>query len=236
VAAGELEVLEAGTGRRPALYRLPKAVGYVREAVRCAPETRAQDFASAPESGAQHPKDPSRSAPKTGAQENRSAPFFGASAPKTGAPPHTHKEQASGEASSSGQADAFQTCQPLIDAMTQAGITVSWSMQTGDWIDIAAIVQRAGVSAMVDFALKTQRTARQPIRYATFFLRGGWKGLPPAASQPPPSSSGHTEKPPHCGHTDCDPITRTRDEDAPNGLRVSVRCPDCHPNRKDQAA
>ncbi|MDX3033929.1 hypothetical protein PV515_39780, partial [Streptomyces scabiei] len=65
--------------------------------------------------------------------------------------------------------------------MTQAGITVSWSMQPKDWLEIASIVQRAGIPAMVAFARDTKNTSRQPVRYATFFLRGGWKGLPPTA-------------------------------------------------------
>jgi len=34
---------------------------------------------------------------------------------------------------------------------------------------------------------------------------------------------------PWCGEPDCDPVTRFRDADAGNGLKVSVRCPKCHP-------
>jgi hypothetical protein len=233
VALGELSVLESGVGRRPALYKLPKAVGFVRRAVRSAPDSGAQEAASAPESGAQSDDQGSRSAPKTGAQEFRSAPVSGRSAPKTGAPPHSPKEPATEEA---GEPDAFQICQPLITAMTEAGIVVSWSMQPKDWLEIATVVQRAGIPAMVAFARDTKGTARQPVRYATFFLRGGWKGLPPAAanSAPPRQRDG---KPPHCGHPDCDPVTRTRESEDDRGLRRAHQCPDCHPNaQKGQAA
>ncbi|MFD7661020.1 hypothetical protein [Streptomyces sp. NPDC059788] len=229
---GELEVLERGVGRRAALYKLPKAVGFVREAVRSAPESGAQESASAPDSGAQTDDQGSRSAPKTGAQKNRSAPVLSRSAPKTGALPHTQTTQAGTEA---GQPDAFARCQPLVRAMTEAGITVSWSMKASDWLDIAAIVQHAGVPAMVAFARDTKNATRQPIRYATFFLRGGWRGLPPAATPPPPQADSDV-KPPHCGDPDCDPVTRYREVEHDNGIRSLKRCPDCHPSRKEHRA
>lgn len=231
----ELEIVEESSGRRPALYRLPKAVGYVRMLPSSAPEVGAQDSASAPTSGAQDPESRPRSAPKTGAQENASAPVFDASAPKTGAPPHTHKEQASG---SDGQADAFKICQPLIQAMTEAGLTVTWQMQARDWLDIAAIVDRAGVKAMVDYAIDTKASTSKPIRYATFFLRGGWKGLPPKSTRPSsPKPDPTAGKPSWCEDTDCDPVTRTRDIENDRGLRFSQPCPKCHPSsRKDSAA
>ncbi|MEU0181816.1 hypothetical protein ABZ312_11595 [Streptomyces sp. NPDC006207] len=232
IQLGELEVLEAGSGRRPALYRLPKAAGYVRPTSASAPETGAQNLASAPESGAQDPEGTPRSAPKTGAQENGSAPVFDASAPKTGAPPHTQTTQAASEA---GRPDAFQIIQPLIHAMTNAGITVSWSMQAKDMIDIATIVQRAGVDAMVTFARDTKASSRQPVRYATFFLRGGWRGLPPASKAPPPRNNQRNQQP-WCEDPDCDPETRTRDIENDKGLRFSDPCPKCHPSRKESAA
>lgn len=221
---GELEILEQGTGRRPALYKLPKAVGFVRQALRSAPDSGAQESASAPDSGAQSGDQGSRSAPETGAQEFRSAPVSGRSAPKTGAPPHSPKELATEEPE---KPDAFQICQPLVTAMTQAGITVSWSMQPSDWLTVADIVQRAGVPAMVTFARDTKATARQPIRYATFFLRGGWKGLPPAAAAPPPARDSPS-MPKHCGDIDCHPDSRLREIEE-DGLPVLAPCPACHP-------
>jgi len=229
----ELVVAEPASGRRAALYRLPKAVGFVREAVRSAPESGAQNSASAPESGAQDGEDRPRSAPKTGAQDSRCAPVFEASALKSGAPPHPHKEPAGDDSEEADEPDDFQTCQPLIHAMTKAGITVSWSMQTDDWRAIAAIVRRAGVPAMVAFARDTKASTRKPVRYATFFLRGGWQGLPPTAG--PKNGSSPRAETPHCGDPDCDPISRTRDTEHANGLRVSTPCPKCY-YRKDTAA
>lgn len=231
IELGELEVLLPSSGRRPALYRLSKAAGYVRPLSGSAPDSGAQGTASAPESGAQAETVPSSSAPDSGAQAKSCAPVSGASAPKTGAPPHTQKEQASAPAS---QPDGFQICQPLIQAMTEAGITVSWSMQTKDWLEISNIVQRAGVPAMVGFALNTKATTRDPIRYATFFLRGGWRGLPPAAAAPLPPRAD--SKPPHCGDPDCDPVTRTRETEDGKGIRSLSLCPVCHPKAKGHAA
>ncbi|WP_150227043.1 hypothetical protein [Streptomyces filamentosus] len=114
-------------------------------------------------------------------------------------------------------------------------MTVSWSMKPSDWIEISHIVQRAGIPAMVAFARDTKATARQPIRYATFFLRGGWAGLPPATSAPAPRDNARRPAN-HCGHADCDPVTRTREIEHDNGLRTLERCPDCHPASKGQAA
>ncbi|MBT2429410.1 hypothetical protein J7F02_28290 [Streptomyces sp. ISL-112] len=230
---GELEVKEVASGRRAAVYRLPKAVGYARETSGSAPISGAQDSGSAPETGAQDVETAPASAPKTGAQSSACAPVFDASAPKNGAPPHTQTTQASEPAP---EPDAFTRCQPLVQAMTEAGITVSWSMKPSDWLDIAAIIQRAGVPAMVAFARDTKASARQPVRYATFFLRGGWRGLPPVSNVPPPRPASAAGKRPHCGHPDCDPITRTREVENDRGLRNLHPCPDCHPTAKGQAA
>ncbi|MFE6127497.1 hypothetical protein ACFQ6Q_04355 [Streptomyces sp. NPDC056437] len=119
--------------------------------------------------------------------------------------------------------------------MTEAGLVVSWSMKPSDWIEISRIVQRTGVPAMVAFARDTKASSRQPIRYATFFLRGGWKGLPPASTAPPPRDP-KSAKPPHCGHPDCDEVSRTRETEDERGIRSLDRCPDCHPASKGHAA
>lgn len=137
-----------------------------------------------------------------------------------------------GQAGNEERTDAFAICQPLITAMTDAGLVVSWQMQTDDWKDIARVVQRAGVEAMVTHARGVK--SREPIRFARFYLRAGWLGLPPKSTKPHPAAP--TEKPPWCEDPDCDEITRYRDHERPDGLRVSVPCPHCHPNRKGTAA
>ncbi|MEW1630782.1 hypothetical protein AB0387_25910 [Streptomyces sp. NPDC089173] len=116
--------------------------------------------------------------------------------------------------------------------MTEAGVVVSWTMSADDWQAVARVLDRAGIDAMVAFA----RTAksREPIRFAKFFLRAGWAGLPPKSTKP--AAAPAAGKRPHCGHPDCDPITRTREIENDRGLRSLHPCPDCHPTAKGQAA
>lgn len=229
IKLGELELVEPGAGRRKALYRLPGAVGYSRRGSEPDPLENRRGSESAPLRADTPSRRGSESDPLESV-EGQNPPRRGSeSAPHSPSP----KELASGEA---GRADSFQVCQPLVRAMTEAGITVSWSMKSSDWIEIANVVQRAGVPAMVAFARDTKATARQPVRYATFFLRGGWAGLPPASASPLPQRTRSVGKPPHCEHPDCDPISRTRETEDARGLRSLHPCPECHPNRKGQAA
>ena len=141
------------------------------------------------------------------------------------------------ESSSEGRIpDAFAYIQPLIQAMTDAGLTVSWAMQSEEYQQTAQVLRRAGVKAMVDFALDTKADSKKRIRYATFFLRGGWLGLPPKSTKPRPGARKSAERPPYCGDPDCDEITRMRQHEDDNGLRSLYPCPQCHPSRKDTAA
>lgn len=133
--------------------------------------------------------------------------------------------------------DAFAYIQPLIQAMTDEGLTVSWAMQAEEYQQTAQVMRRAGVKAMVDFALDTKADSKKRIRYATFFLRGGWKGLPPKSTKPRPAPRQRVEKPPFCGDPDCDEVTRMRQHEDDNGLRSLYPCPSCHPKtRKDKVA
>lgn len=228
---GELEIAEPAKGRRSPLYRLPKAVDYVRTASPSAPESGAQESSSAPVLRAQEGPG---SAPKTGAQGEVCAPNFDPLRPEIrGTSPIPNKASRPDS-----QPDAGALCHQLIAAMTEAGITVSWGMKSEDWIDTADLIRKCGIPAMVDFARAAKARAKQPPMYATFFLRGGWRGLPPAAATAPPTTGSQPdEKPPHCGDPDCDPISRQREREDADGLRINYRCPDCHPNStRSQAA
>lgn len=133
--------------------------------------------------------------------------------------------------------DAFAYIQPLITAMTDAGFrAISWQMQPEDLQSVARVLRRAGVEAMVESARNAK--SREPIRYARFFLKAGWAGLPPKSTRPRVVKADPAAgKPPHCGDPDCDPVTRTRDVENDRGLRFSQPCPKCHPAaRKDPAA
>lgn len=227
IKLGELEIVEPSAGRRSALYRLPGAVNHTRSGS----EPDPQEVRRGSKVDPLRPEEPSRRGSEPDPQET----VEGQDSTRRGSdfdpPSPSQKTQATPEA---GQPDPFQACQPLIRAMTEAGITVSWSMQPKDWLDVATILDRAGLQAMVGFAKDTAATSRQPIRYATFFLRGGWRGLPPKSTAPPPPRAAG--KPPWCEDPDCDPITRTRDIENDRGLRFSQPCAKCHPNRKASAA
>lgn len=130
--------------------------------------------------------------------------------------------------------DAFAYCQPLITAMTDAGLDVSWQMTADDWQSIARVLQRAGVERMVKFARGAK--SRDPIRFATFYLRAGWLGLAPKSTKPAPQPTHLRPLPDWCQDPDCDELTRLRQVEDANGLRSLRPCPECHPNRKESAA
>jgi hypothetical protein len=134
--------------------------------------------------------------------------------------------------------DAFAYIQPLIQAMTDEGITVSWAMPAEEYQQTAQVLRRAGVKAMVDFALDTKADSKKRIRYATFFLRGGWKGLPPKSTKPRATQRNNPRAnwPAWCKDPDCDEVDRMRQTEDANGLRSVHPCPVCHPSRKDSAA
>jgi hypothetical protein len=117
--------------------------------------------------------------------------------------------------------------------MTEAGMTVSWQMQADDVQAIARVQQRAGVTQMVGFARGVKARTREPISFATFFLKSGWLGLPPAAAT---ATQSRTNEGPHCGDPDCDPVTRTRETEDDRGIRSLTYCPDCNPKAKGRAA
>ena len=239
VKLGELEVVVVGAGRRPTSYRLPKAVGYVRplpaSALKTGPQTQEveersalktgpQGSASALKTGPLQNDHESRSALKTGPQETRSAL-------KTGPPPHNYVVVEEGPGRRP-KRDAFAIIQPLVKALTEAGLTVSWGMPADDLLCVADAVERARVPAMVRFALDTKAATRQPIRFARYFVRG-WAGLPPAATA---RDSPQTAAQPWCRDPDCDEISRTREIEDARGLRTAAPCPRCHPHRKESAA
>ncbi|MDK1473669.1 hypothetical protein QNO07_09575 [Streptomyces sp. 549] len=226
---GELEIAEPAKGRRSPLYRLPKAVDYVRTASSSAPDSGAQESGSAPVLRAQ---EGSGSAPEFGAQAEVCAPNFDPLRPENrGTSPIPNKASRP-----DGQSDAGALCHQLMAAMTEAGITVSWGMKSEDWIETAHLIRKCGIPAMVDFARAAKARAKQPPMYATFFLRGGWRGLPPAFSTPPPlPGPRRDEKPPHCGHLDCDPESRYRAIER-GGLRALTPCPECHPDTQGATA
>ncbi|MGW2089626.1 hypothetical protein [Streptomyces sp. NPDC001880] len=243
--SGELEIKEAGSGRRPPLYRLPLAVDYRRAEVRSGPETGPlrgdpgsgsgpefgpQGFRSSPETGPQSENGDSASSPETGPQRIRSGPETGLPYPTT---PSKQAREPEGQQQDDYGIPAF--ARPLVDGCTNANVSVRWPFEGGQWLVIHALIKKSGVAAMVEYARKV--AARRDIESAKYFMQG-WRELPPLPAQikHPPGRTTDRGKPPHCGHPDCDPVTRTRETENANGIRSLDRCPDCHPAAKGQAA
>ncbi|MFG3048106.1 hypothetical protein ACGFZR_24640 [Streptomyces sp. NPDC048241] len=85
--------------------------------------------------------------------------------------------------------------QPLIEAMAARGMTVSWTFQPAEWIELRDAVRRAGVPALVDHAARAWQAAKSQPYSARYFLRG-WTGVQaptaytgPRAVAGPPSAT-----------------------------------------------
>ncbi|MFC9268995.1 helix-turn-helix domain-containing protein [Streptomyces zhihengii] len=137
--------------------------------------------------------------------------------------------------------------QPLMDALQMEGISVGWGrMSALQWVMVQQLMQSHGIPYLVHIA-KSRWNPRNPILFGTLLL-DIWRGF----TAPPPGSPWHPDtiaanhrrktehpstKPPHCGHPDCDPVSRTRETEDARGIRTLNRCPDCHPDQtKGQAA
>jgi hypothetical protein len=68
-------------------------------------------------------------------------------------------------------------CQPLVSAMQQAGIHVSWELSANEWLQIESIIKRIPVDVLVADAVEAWHRARSTPRLARYFL-AGWRGIP----------------------------------------------------------
>ncbi|WP_159393727.1 hypothetical protein [Streptomyces albus] len=136
----------------------------------------------------------------------------------------------------------------LASALSSHGIHVRWNLRDAERDELRDLIADRGLAAMTATAVRAaQRTDVETIRY---FLPG-WRELPPAAPQngsrpnlrvfpgghQPYSNSAWEEaadpeeaaRIPHCGHPDCDPVTRLRDTTTHDGQPWRGPCDDCHP-------
>lgn len=74
--------------------------------------------------------------------------------------------------------------QPLVDALTAAGMVVGWDLQPNDWFLIEALVKRCGVPVLVEHANGMWEGAKSRPRSGTYFLPG-WRALPDISDSPP---------------------------------------------------
>ncbi|MFK0295404.1 mucin-2 [Streptomyces sp. NPDC090442] len=76
---------------------------------------------------------------------------------------------------------------PLVDAMTAAGMSVSWELAPAEWLLLQALMERCGVATLVDHAGGAWQAARTRPRSVRYFLPG-WRSLPttPTTNAPAP--------------------------------------------------
>jgi hypothetical protein len=130
--------------------------------------------------------------------------------------------------------------QPLIDALARRGISVSWArLGTGQWFAIQQLINTRGVDAMAGIAA-SRWNPRDPIKFASLLLTIWLEHpMPSPSSQSPrddPNRDPRANWPDWCKDPDCDEVTRRRRIEDDDGIRTLIRCPHCHPDRKESAA
>ena len=258
IKTGELAVIEGRVGPRgETFYKLPKATRHRRSEQERGPDsvppTNQEDAESAPKSQ-HHSRSDREGGPKSGPVQNpdrsgfrtgtdsgpggseirtpggpKSGPHNGSNTNTNYPSPPAAAERSAQDSSENRIPRAFDYIQPLIKAMTEAGITVTWQMPADDIQAIAQVQQRAGVDQMITFARNIKARTREPITFATYFLKAGWRGLAPAAA-PQQRNPRQASKPPHCGHLDCDEESRLFDPDPYDNKSGLIKCPNCHPD------
>lgn len=197
--SGELEIIEPGKGTRAALYRLPKAVGFIR------PST-----ASGPDSGPLRDLDPRPSGPKSdplrdqGGSESgplrdqgetprgsESGPLEGARGSESGPHSPSIPSKQDGEPEEQQQDDYGipDAVRPLVDSMTASGVVVRWPFTGNQWFPLISLINKCGTPALVAYARRT--ADRTHVDSARYFMRG-WAELPP---KPAAGSPVHTPRP-----------------------------------------
>ncbi|MFC8547411.1 hypothetical protein ACFUMI_07240 [Streptomyces sp. NPDC057273] len=132
---------------------------------------------------------------------------------------------------------------PLLDALHMKGIDIGWGrLSNFQWVAVQQLLKSHGIPYLVHIA-NSRWNPRNPIRFGTLLL-DIWHEFPapPAGSPWHPATSAaskqtsSTNRPPHCGDPDCDPVSRTREIEHDSGHKTLEHCPDCHPSSKGQAA
>jgi hypothetical protein len=199
--SGELELVTAGKGTRSALYRLPKAVGYVRGMVASGSDLEPPGVEASrpgvPDSEPQAPNSGSESEPQASDHDHASGSESGtewfesrtASGSKSGTHSPTHSPKRERAIDAPAEADTFPAfARPLSDQLGVAGVNVRWPFNAAEWFKLDAAIKKSGIPALVDYARRSYDRKHGDVDSARYFLRG-WCELPP---QP----TAGTERPP----------------------------------------
>jgi hypothetical protein len=107
-------------------------------------------------------------------------------------PPSPSEKEKEGLASQDGQPPRIgdrpripTACRPLVDALSNARLSVGWDLKPAEWFLVEALIQRCGIQALVISARASWHGARTTPRSGNYFLPG-WRALPdaPAAATP----------------------------------------------------
>lgn len=122
--------------------------------------------------------------------------------------------------------------QPLLDELGARDMSVSWRLSPMQWIAVQQLINTRGVPFLVEQA-RRRWNPKDPIKFASLLIQI-WTEIP----APPQARAAResAQRDAHCGDPDCDEISRTRDIEVGDGLKASVPCSACHPNRKERAA
>lgn len=94
-----------------------------------------------------------------------------------------------GQQASPDQPRIAEPVRPLVDAMTAAGMVVSWELAPAEWVLLQALIERCGVQVLVDHAGGAWQAARTRVRSARYFL-AGWRSLPSMPARTPAAGRG----------------------------------------------
>lgn len=189
IAKGALTKLSAGQKHGTAKYKIP---AFVEPQCPGIPDTdgRSQRPENPDTDDSQHPgfPDTDKSAQCPGipdtepsqCQEIRdvSVPESGTPTPpypSATTPSASQQEQPAPERHGYGIPD---TARPLVDGLTAAGVIVRWPFKGDAWFPILGLIEKTGVPALVDHAVKAAARANGPVDSARYFMRG-WSELPP---------------------------------------------------------
>ncbi|MFE0800117.1 hypothetical protein [Streptomyces sp. NPDC058812] len=187
IAKGVLTKLAAGQKNGTAKYKIPEFPDAQcpgipdTEPPSQRPENRDTDPAQSPETP---DTDPNGQSPENADTEPlQCQEIRDVSVPESGTPtplfPSSTTPSASKHEEPAPEALGYgipEAARPLVDGLTAAGVVVRWPFTGNAWFPVLALIEKSGVSALVDYAVRA--AARTNVDSAKYFMRG-WNELPP---------------------------------------------------------
>jgi len=195
---GELETVEAGKGTRKALYRLPKAVGYLRSGTESGPLEVKPPAASGPNPVPQAPVAPPASGTESGPQGTDldrasgtdSDPVQSGIWTTSGTDSDPLYQPSSTRGGSNERTPAVGPRIPdfateLYRQLNNAGMAVTWQLSDTEWFKIHAHIKRCGIEFIVAFT-RDRWNRNDPPQTARYLTRI-WDQMP---DPPQPAEPG----------------------------------------------